>query len=80
MLNFEPEGPLNDKFQFLPVRNQAALERLAQKTADGFPAPLAVVQRPVVDIHADKFVGEVAAHVAGVLQRVLHGFRRGDPG
>ncbi len=47
---------------------------LAEKTADGFPAPLAVIERPVVDIHADEFVGEVAAHVAGVLQRVLHGF------
>src|ERR1019366_3545687 len=63
----------NDKLQFLPVRKQAALERLAEKTADGFPALLAIIQRPVIDIHADEFVREVAAHVAGVLQRVLHG-------
>jgi len=28
--------PSNHKFQFLPVRNQAALEGVARKTADGF--------------------------------------------
>ncbi len=67
--------PSDDKFQFLPVRNQSALKALAEKTADGFAAAFAVIERPVVDIHADEFVGEVAAHVAGVLQRVLHGFR-----
>ena len=54
------------------MRNQAALEGLAEKTADRLPAPLAVIQRPVVDIHPDEFVGQVAAHVAGELQRVLH--------
>ena len=62
----------NDKFQFLPVENQAVVEGLAEKPADGFPAPFAVIERPVVHVHPDKFVGEVAAHVASELQRVLH--------
>ena len=54
------------------MRDQAALEGLAEKTADRLPAPLAVIQRPVVHIHPHELVGQVAAHVAGVLQRVLH--------
>ena len=54
------------------MRNQAALEGLAEKAADGFPAPLAVIERPVVDIHPDEFIGKLAAHVPGELQRVLH--------
>src|SRR5208337_3256835 len=62
----------NYKLQFLPVRNQAALEGLAEKAADGFPAPFAVIERPVVHIHPDKFVGEVVSHVARELQRVPH--------
>jgi hypothetical protein len=57
------------------VRNESALEGLTEKTADGFPAPLAIIQRPMVHIHPHKFVGKVAAHVAGILQRVLHRFR-----
>src|SRR5262249_28461612 len=54
--------------------NEATIEREAEKAADGFPAPLSVIERPMVDIHADEFIGEVAAHVAGVLERVLNGF------
>src|SRR5882724_9489906 len=57
------------------MRNQSALERLAEKTPDGFAPAFTVVERPVIDIHADEFVREIAAHVARVLQRVLHGFR-----
>ena len=54
------------------MRNQAALEGVAEETTDGFPAPFAIIQRPVVHIHSHKFVGKVASHVARVLQRVLH--------
>src|ERR1017187_9103193 len=60
------------KFQFLPVRNQAALEGLAEKTANRFPALVAIIERPVVHIHPDEFVGQLAPHVARVLQGVLH--------
>src|SRR5208283_2290619 len=62
------------KFELLAVWNQAALEGPAQKSPDGFPAALAVIQRPVVHVHAHEFVRQVAAHVARILQRVLHRF------
>ena len=54
------------------MRNQAALESMAEKSADGFPALLAIVERPMVHIHPHELVGEVATHVARILQRVLH--------
>src|ERR1035441_4826736 len=37
----------NNKFQFLPVRNQAALEGLAEKTANRFPALVAIDRKSV---------------------------------
>ena len=49
----------HDKFQFLAVRQETAVEGLPQEAADGFPAPLAIIERPVVDIHADEFVGQI---------------------
>ena len=57
----------DDKLQFLPMRNEAAFIRLTEEAADGFPALLAVIKRPMVHIHPDELVGEIAPHVAGVL-------------
>jgi hypothetical protein len=62
------------ELEFLFVGNQAAFVGLGEEAADGFAAFVAVIERPVVDIHADEFVGEVFAHVAGVLEGVLDGF------
>ena len=70
-VNFECS---DDEFQFLTVREQTSFKARAEKTADGFASFVAVIERPMVDIHADEFIGEVAAHVAGILQCVLHGF------
>src|SRR5260370_6407093 len=56
------------------MRNQATFEAQAEEPADGFPALVAVIQSPVVHVHADEFVGQVPAHVARVLEGVLHGF------
>jgi hypothetical protein len=63
---------LQDKFERLPMRDQAGFETAIEKTANAFPAFLAVVQGPVVDIHANKFVGQIPAHVSGKLKRVLY--------
>ena len=49
-------------------------EDLPQEAVDGVAALVAVIQRPVVHVHAHELVRQVPAHVAGVLQRVLHGF------
>ena len=43
-----------------------------QEPPDRLAAGIAVVERPVIHVHADELVREVDAHVAGVLQRVLH--------
>src|ERR1035438_10482853 len=48
----------------------AALDQFA----DGFLALFAVAQGPLVDIHADKFVGEFGVHVAGKLHGVIERF------
>lgn len=64
-----------DKFQFRPAWDQAPLVCLAQKTFYGGPAFLAIIQRPMIDIHADELIGQLPAHVPGVLQGVGHGFR-----
>jgi len=56
-----------DKFQFRPAWDQPSLMGLAQKTFDGGPAFLTIIQRPMIDIHADELIGQVPAHVPGVL-------------
>src|SRR5882762_11913706 len=40
----------------------------------GFLAFFAVAERPVVDVHADKFIGELSVHFAGELHGVVQGF------
>lgn len=66
---------LLDKLQFGPGWNKPLIMRPAKKALDGGPAFLAVVERPMIDIHADELVGQFAPHVPGVLQGVCHGFR-----
>src|SRR4051794_14846425 len=69
-------GPaLFDKFQLLPMRNQTALVGLTQETANGFPAPLAVIEGPMVDVHADELVDQVPAHVPRIFESVLDRLR-----
>jgi hypothetical protein len=65
---------LRDKLQFLPAGEQSPLISLAEKTCNGGPAFLAVVQRPMIDIHADELIGQIPAHVPGVVQGVSHSF------
>src|ERR1044071_8777442 len=62
-LRFPPYVKSSHELQFLTMRHEAALERLAEKPPDRFAAALAVVQRPVVHVHSHKLVGEIAAHV-----------------
>jgi hypothetical protein len=65
---------LRDKFQFRPAWNQSPLISLAEETCNGGPALLAIIQRPMIDIHADKLIRQIQAHVPGVLQGVGDGF------
>src|SRR5712672_3556361 len=64
----------NDELQFRPLRNQAALEGLTEKAPDRFTALVAVIEGPVIHVHPDEFVRQVAAHIACELQRMLHRF------
>src|SRR6266536_3436530 len=63
-----------DELQVLTVRDQPALEGLAQETPDRLAPVLAIIERPVIHVHSDELVRQVPTHVAGKLQRVLHGF------
>src|SRR5215469_6988191 len=63
---------LMNKFQFLPMRDKAPVEGLAEEAPDGFPAPLAVIKCPMVDVHPHESIRQIAAHIARILKRVLH--------
>lgn len=65
---------LRDKLQLLPAWEQSPLISLAQKAFNGGPAFLAVIERPMVDIHADESVGQLPAHVPGILEGMGDGF------
>jgi hypothetical protein len=64
-----------DKFQFRPVWDEPPLVSLAEEAFNGGPAFLAVIQRPMIDIHADELIGQIPSHVPGVLQGVRHRLR-----
>ena len=55
--------------------DDAGLVRLVQQSPDGFAATFAVVERPVIHVHADEFISERLIHVAGILQRVVESSR-----
>jgi hypothetical protein len=65
---------LLDKFQFRPAWDKAPLVCLAEETCNGGPAFPAIIQRPMIDIHADKLVRQIQSHVPGVMQGMGHGF------
>ena len=48
-----------------------ALDAALEEESDGLAAALAVVERPVVDVHPDEGVGLRAVEAAGVLHRVV---------
>jgi hypothetical protein len=64
-----------DKFQFRPAWDESLLISLAEEAFNGGPAFLAVIQRPMIDIHADELIGQLAPHVPGVLQGVCDRLR-----
>jgi hypothetical protein len=66
---------LRDKLQFLTPWDQASLVCLAEEALDGGPSFLAVIQRPMIDIHPDELIRQFTAHVPGVLQGVGDGVR-----
>src|SRR4051812_32624171 len=51
--------------------NHTALDPFVEEEADRFPAALAVVERPVVDVHSDKGVGLAAIETAGKAHRMI---------
>ena len=52
------------------MRNQAALKSLSEKAADRFASALAVIQRPVIHIHAHEFIREIASHGGDIARLV----------
>jgi hypothetical protein len=66
---------LRDKFQFRPLWDESPLISLAEEAFNGGPAFLAIIQRPMIDVHADELIRQFASHVPGVLQGVRHRLR-----
>ena len=56
------------------MRNDAAIVAHIEQLADGFAAVFAVVERALVDVHADEVVGERGVEIAGELHGVGEGF------
>src|SRR5216683_3114518 len=56
------------------VRNDAALEAEIEELFDGDSAVLSVVERTLVDVHADEAVGEGGVEIAGELHGVGESF------
>src|SRR5688572_10732880 len=63
------------KLQLRLTRDQSSPMCPTKEATDRFAALLAVVERPVVYIHPNELVRQLAAHVARVLERVLDCFR-----
>lgn len=64
-----------DNFQFRPAWDQPSLISQAKKTFNGSAPALAVIQRPMIDIHSYELIGQFPSHIPGVLQGVSYGFR-----
>ena len=64
-------GGLSHEFELLAMWYQVVIESLPEESPDGFPAALAIIQGPMINIHSDELVGQVSAHIARILQRVL---------
>jgi hypothetical protein len=64
-----------DKFQFLPLWDQSTLISLAQEAFNGGPAFLAVIQGPMIHVHADELIRQFLAHVPGEGQGMGHRLR-----
>jgi hypothetical protein len=64
---------LRDKFQFRPAWNESPFLCLAEEACNGGPAFLAIIQRPMIDIHADELIRQIQSHVSGVKQGMGHG-------
>src|SRR5256885_1787366 len=65
---------LAHELHFRNSRNQSALLRQAEESSDRFAAFLSIIQRPMIHIHSHESVGQILAHPARVLQRVLYRF------
>src|SRR5690349_1590673 len=61
--------PFVEKFDRGRPRQNSGLRAARNQFVDGVLAFLAVAERPFVDVHADKLIGEIGFHVA----RELHG-------
>src|SRR5882762_8790088 len=63
-----------NKLQFLAMGDETSLEGAAQELPDRFPALLSIIQGPMIDVHADEPVRQLAAHIPRISQGVLHCF------
>ena len=61
-------GHLLDELQFLPIWQKPPFEPPPEKASNGLTPGRTVIERPMVDIHADKLIGQLKPHIAGVLQ------------
>src|SRR5688572_2379473 len=57
------------------MRDDACPMSLVEKESHGIASSVAVIEGPLVDVHADKGVGPLRVEAACVLHRVLEGIR-----
>ena len=71
-------APLNpayraDEFEFYGFGDDAGCVALFEELCDGLAAAVGKVEGPVVDVHADEFVGLGVIEVAAILKCVIEG-------
>src|SRR5689334_24640881 len=66
-------SPLIEKFDGRGAGKNSGLRAARNQFVDSVLAFFAVAEGPLVDIHADKLIGEIGFHVAGELHGVFQG-------
>src|ERR1700733_14412917 len=64
-------GGFREEFYLKRGRHKARGGSARQKLANGAASFLAVIERPIVDVHANELVGELRVHIAGKLHGVI---------
>ena len=56
------------------LRYQSRISSTLQERGNRLPPSRPIVQRPIIDVHPDKFIRQFAVQVAAELQGVVDGF------
>ena len=62
-----------DKLHRYRRRNNSRSMCFLQQSSDGFTAARPIIQRPVIDVHADETIGQALVHVPRIAKGISQG-------